>query len=311
MKVLRSLSHARLVLVVLVLTAGTIISTSLWRVAALRPGEKTVAPENRKETLKERLRNGVGSEVRFAAPNASRESVDASVRTVADFIYRRSNMAMSAVTKERLAETEWEVLNGRRRRISVDELPDVFTEIATQSLATLTDKEISRTVGTFSTPQGEVSPRMRGAWGLATEDELSAELRTGREESRRRSPAFMAELNAQVKQSVEEKTSALVELAPEQFGELAERGVTPLQALLIGYSIAANDPLDGSDEDLAAQIKEQRIGDRQTRPKDKAFRGRAKPYGINGELQASPLNLAFSQAGVDILLSHVEKGGGR
>src|SRR2546427_614855 len=88
------------------------------------------------------LRAGVGSEVRLASAGARSEDVRASLDSVAEFIRYRSGLEMNDEVKGRLARMEERVLNGKGRRVSADELGDLFTTILVERLHNCTDAEI-------------------------------------------------------------------------------------------------------------------------------------------------------------------------
>jgi len=237
---------------------------------------------------------------------------------------------MSDETKERLVRAEQDVLNGSSNRISLEDLANMFTDIATERLASMTDQQIEQTAKSFAAPEGEVSPRAKGSWGLMTPDDLTRQLQQGREESSNNDSQLREWLHAQIVETAKERVAALSEAVPEQFGNVLSDGVTPLQAVLIGYSIVADDPLTGSQSDLAQQMRQQRMTDRRVRSEktesvvsparlqgtreysegqtNSSQRIPARGYGINGELQALPVDLVFNRAGVAELLDRLEGG---
>ena len=90
------------------------------------------------------LRAGVGNEVRLASAGARSEDVRASLDSVAEFIRYRSGLEMNDEVKGRLARMEERVLNGEGRRVSADELGELFTTILVERLHNCTDAEIDQ-----------------------------------------------------------------------------------------------------------------------------------------------------------------------
>lgn len=258
-----------------------------------------------------RLRRGVGSEVHQAVGGNSPAQVEASIASMAGFIYGRSNMNMSDETKKKLAKAEQSVLEGKTTRLSVAELSDIVTGVITDRLAALRDDEIEQAADTFrATPEGIVSPRYTGKWGFLHRDELVAQLKAGREQSKRKRTEMRKQFRPVVVDEINERISYLSEAMPEQFGRMNTDGVTPLQSILIFYSIAADDPLSDSQAEIASQVtlyKQHRTyikGERVKRPHDYD-----KAFGVNGVMYASPIHLLFNHDATDTLVNRFEKGG--
>jgi hypothetical protein len=90
------------------------------------------------------VRAGVGSEVRLASKGARSEDVRVSLDSVAEFIRYRSGLELNDEVKGRLARMEERVLNGEGRRVSADELGELFTTILVERLHNCTDAEIEQ-----------------------------------------------------------------------------------------------------------------------------------------------------------------------
>lgn len=338
MKLPKPSRKVRVSAVALFLVCAGLTGVGIWRVSAYREDGQSFQGRSQ-ESLKGSsqvdsrtlIRRGVGSEVNLAAANATSAEVELSVNSVDRFISSRSNLKMSDETKERLMRVEQAVLNGAGNRINLEDLSDVFTEIVTNRLATMTDEQIEQTANSFATPEGEISPRAKGSWGLLTSDSITKQLQQGREESLSKNSKLREMLHTQITDMIRERVATLSEAVPEQFGNIANDGVTPLQAVLIGYSMVADDPLTGSQSDMAQQMRQQRMTDRRMRSEKREGvvsqiqlratsrdesglqtnslpKGPARAYGIDGELQALPVNLVFNRAGIAGLLDRLEGG---
>jgi hypothetical protein len=111
---------------------------------------------------------------------------------------------------------------------------------------------------------------------------------------------------------VNDRAANLSEAMPEQFGPITAEGVTPVQAVLIAYSVASDDSLADSQNDLARQIAQERTNARLTRAQAKAQRlNSPTPYGPNGFFYAAPVNVLFNRATVQRLLNPAEGGKGK
>lgn len=303
------LQRRKVFLVTLVCACGTLAGAGIWQTTAneqkkqREPAQLTELEQ--KQDTQRRARKGVGDKVHFAS---EKESVDKAVESVAAFINERSGMAMSEDTKKKVAKLEQAALKGKEHRISVEQLTDVLTEVATERLALLNDQDIERAVNIYkTTSDGEVSTRDIGKWGYLPKEELVFHLKASRDQSKRGAFAMRSALRPDIEAEVNERVSYLSESLPEQFGNVQTDGVTPLQVLLLAYSVAADDDLLDSPKELAEEKVRRRIAQKQHKPKDKAQRREStKPFGVNGFLYSSPADLMFNKASVDKLLNRME-----
>lgn len=302
LKGLRRRRTAAIALAAAFLLAG---GAAVWHASRLQVEAST---SKEKQQLQERLRRGVGSEVRFASAAADPRQIDEAVRSADEFIFWRSGLRMSDETKKRLAKAESDVLKGKARPITLGELTDSLTTAVVDRLATMTDEEIEHAADVSSDVNGEIRSRADGRWGVLTRKELIEQARAGREWSQRGDAALRAGLRSMIEEEVGDRAGKLGAALPEQFGRAAERGVTPTQALLIAYSVAADDPLADSRGDIEQAVVQQRMDARMTREQKKA-QGKVsgRPYGPRGSVHPSAAPLFF-KAGVDKLLSLGEGG---
>ncbi len=277
---------------------------AVWQASKL-PAE---ASSEDKQELHKRLRKGVGSEVRFASAAANPQQIDEAVRSTDEFIYRRSGLRMSDETKKRLAKVESDVLKGKAKLISLDELTDNLTTAVVDRLATLTDEEIQQAAHASADEHGDIRSRADGKWGVLTRKELIEQAKSGREWSRRGDTGVRAGLRTMIEEEVSDRAVKLGAALPEQFGQANMQGVTPTQALLIAYSVAADDPLTDSRGDIEQMIVQKRMDARITREQKKAQKNvSSRPYGPRGFEHPSATSLFF-KAGVDKLLNRSEGG---
>jgi hypothetical protein len=277
---------------------------AVWQASRL-PSE---ASAEDKHNAQERLRKGVGSEVRFASAAADPQQIDEAVRSTDEFIYWRSGLRMSDETKKRLAKAESDVLKGKTKHITLGELTDTLTTAVVDRLATLTDEEIQLAADASTNEQGEIPSRAGGKWGEVTKQSLIRQAKSGREWSRQGDTALPAGLRPMIEDEVNTRAVKLGAALPEQFGQASAQGVTPTQAFLIAYSVATDDPLTDSRSDISQMIVQKRMDARQTREQKKAQKNvSARPYGRNGLFHPSPAHL-FLKPGLEKLLNRSEGG---
>lgn len=296
----RRYSLAIALLVAFVLVSGA----AVWHASKL-PAE---ASAEDKRQVNERLHKGVGSEVRFASAASNDAQIDEAVGSTDAFIHWRSGLRMSDDTKKRLAKAENDVLKGKSGRIALGELTDTLTTAVVERLATLTDEEIQEVADASSDEHGAIRSRADGKWGVLSKKELVRQAKSGREWSKRGDSALRASLRPMIEEEVIGRALALRTALPEQFGQAGEQGVTPTQALLIAYSVAADDPLTDSRSDISQMIVQKRMDARMTREQKKAQQDvSGRPYGRRGLLHPSGAHIFF-KAGVDKLLNRSEGG---
>lgn len=304
MRSVKGLPRKRLMAIALLAACAAVGGGAAWHASKL-PAE---ASSKEQRQSQERLHKGVGSEVQFASA-AEPEQTDKAVASAADFIYWRSGLRMSDETRKKLVEAETNVLKGEAEPITLDELTDNITEAVVERLTTLTDEEIEQAVDASTNEQGEIGSRGDGKWGDLSRQSLIRQVQSGREWSRRGDSASRAALHLIIEEEVNGRAVTLGAALPEAFGQASVRGVTPTQALLIAYSLAADDPLTHSRSDIEQMIVQKRIDTRQTREARKAQADvSGRPYGPRGLIQPTASYLFF-KGGVEKLLNRSEGGG--
>lgn len=321
MKLVKSLQRRRLTTIALVVACCMAGGVAVWQASKLRAQASAVAPGQKasklqpqassedKQRLQNRLRRGVGSEVRFASAVAKPAEIEAAVESTAEFIYRRSGLRMSDETKKKLVRAESDVLKGKARHITLEELTDNFTAAVAERLPTLTDEEIWQATEVSSDALGQISSRADGKWGVLTKKELTQQARSGREWGQRGDFALRSTLRSMIVDELNDRVSTLVTALPEQFGQADTQGVTPAQALLLAYSVAADDPLTDSQSDIEQLTLQLRMDSGQTREQKRAQKKvTGRPYGPRGLFHPSAPHLFINEAGVGRLLTLTEGG---
>lgn len=293
--------------VALAALAGTLV----WRSSA---DQQTRAERSRQQLLA-RVRDGVGSEVHFASSPG--DNVHASVNAVAQFIHKRSRVQLDGATKNRLAGLEAETLAGARRRISLSELGEAMTATALARLASLSDAEIARldqSLRGFDHPKlpagfkrGRGLSLRVGHVNMMSSDEFTGQVKALR--SQMGTPVgqvFAASARRVVDEEVGKKVSLFAEAVPQQFGGAGGAGgLTPLQALLVAYSVASEDHLTDSEANLNKRMAATRDGIVRIINEDYPAPDGHTAYGVNGYLRSSPLDIVFDAPTVNALLDRI------
>jgi hypothetical protein len=202
---------------------------------------------------------------------------------------------MSEETKERLVGLEQDTL-GKGRRINAEELTEAITDTLAERIAALTDRDISFAAHTLHKDGDLMALRADGKFA-ATAREFKAMAEDFRDQCRNGDKEAREGLRLVVSDEVDDRLTLFSEATPDKFGGAKEKGVTPLQALLVTYSIISDDRLEGSQADLekAATGLAKRTG--------------RKAFGVNGFRFSTPVNLVFNRETTARLLDRLEKGG--
>lgn len=274
-----------------------------------------------KKVFYQRLHDGVGREVTFTRPGDGADNVRASVNSLTRFIYARSGVRLSAQTKERLADMEARTLAGECRLLTTDELSDAVGSAAVERIATLTDEELNyaaECLRGFDAPdlpesvrRGHAKVRLRASRpGELTPGQLVEQAKAIRDAVGASRGLFLGAARNAAAAELKGRRVYLGEALPEQFGT-PDAGLTPLQAVLLSYSVASDDALTDSESGLRTRMREvqEHLTRRTGQPYPSPDGHRA--YGPNGYLFSTPLDLAFDDRAVGLLLDRIAERGAR
>jgi len=216
---------------------------------------------------------------------------------------------MSDDTRKALEIAEKETLTGQRSRIKIDDLTNSFTDIATTRLGALTDSEVESAAKRFrATSDGQISTRMSGKWGWLTREEFAGQLKEARGRKQRGDSTVDGAVRPFVEEEINDRIANLSTAMPDKFRDVKNNGITPIEAVLIAYSVAADDNLADSHDDLAERIVQDRSRLRLTRTEARQEgRDGRNAFGLNGFFHSSPVSLVFNKTTLKELLS--PKGG--
>jgi len=267
------------------ITCVVLTSLGIWRVGALtgfRPSANNLLAQD----MDQQIQRGIGSQVRFASRGSSVAEVRASVQSAGNFIYARSGFRMSPETENRIVALEKQTLDGERRPIKVSALVDTTTAIALDHIATLSDQEIDDVVKNH---HGS-SPR------------TTTELKAARDRQRNGDLSVQYMVLQAVQQKIDDRLSVLGRAMPEQFGRATTEGVTPMQGLLLVYSIASDDLMAGSVADLRVKAAREQAADRSQQQS-------IRPYGPKGYFASTRMDLILTRENSRKFLDRIEKEG--
>lgn len=293
--------RTQIIATVSVLICFSLVTIALWRSAA---SQKYSVSNTQTISADAKLREGVGTEIKLASGNVSLDQARSSVESVSNFIHGRSGLAMGEDTKARLSGIEQQALKDIVKRVSVEKFINVLTDTLCERISNLTDSEINFAATTFNRNGGFLL-RADGRLVMIP-GEFDIQAKALREQCQQNDKVIRESIKDTLQTEVNSRIKLLEAGAPEQFSEVAKTGLTPLQAILVTYSVVADDLLDYSQAELREAVRNPaNIRD--------GLHGKipmgGKAYGPNGRLYASPVNLVFNKATVSSLLDRLEKGG--
>lgn len=257
--------------------------------------------------VKDQMRRGLGRQVRFASPGDSPERVSESVWQVDKFIYERSGLKMSRETRERLIAMESRALKGEGHRIGIEEFTDALTETAVERMSKLTDQEIEESRKTFLADGQVIHTRASGG-SLLEPERFVEQAKALRDEAQGNDKPLPDAARNLIAAEMKSRAALLGETLPQDFGRASTEGLTPLQAVVVTYSVASDDQLNGSPGELQEAVS--RINQEKGRGTVKGL-ATERAYGVNGRVFATPVNLLFNPKTFNSFLDRIEKGGAK
>lgn len=312
--------RARFFLLLIGMLGITAAAITTWKSSALQADKEAEG----KRQYHARIREGVGREVQFASPGDAPGLVHSSVNSVDNFIFKRSGVKLSGHTKKRIAEMELRTLNGEAKRLTMSELNDVLTATAFERLGKLTDEEILHlddTLRGFKAPDlpKRYTRRMihlPGRAMLISTDKVVDQLRAMRGQTNTPlGEVLKAATYREVQTNVRRQIRDLSEAVPEKFvgvwdatnDRAGATGITPLQAVLIAYSVAGSDLLIDSEAGLLKEMKSLQAGLTRIHGEKYPSPNGHLAYGVNGYLTSTPLDLVFDEQTISRMLDHIQE----
>jgi hypothetical protein len=250
------------------------------------------------------------AQVEFPSTRSSEGEIKRSVESIDKFLYSRSNIRLSETVKTRLVDAERQVVLGANSRLTSEQLIDVLTEVALKRLQSLTEDDLRSAKATY-----EKSYVVDGSYAGFTWKQIKLSpadfeknLRRLSERSKSNSRELRSTLQKLVagnspESGVNGQIQLYARVLPEQFGAVMQAGISPTQALLIAYAIASDDPIHiprTAIEDEMALAHKNIGGQRYPEPNGNC------PFGTNGYLFATPLDLIFNDQTIGSMLDVIQ-----
>lgn len=271
-----------------------------------------------------RLRDGL-SEMEFTTLNNSPKNARASVESLARFLRKRSGITLEQDIKTKIAATEERVASGNLRRISANQLDVILAQVVQERLAALSDQEMNYAIETlrgFNSPdlpddysrgRSRIRPRASMLGPKVTENFVT-QMKSLRNQASANESSLKFLLGSFMKTEVEVRAKLLSEALPSQFTQdgtwSGPNGVklTPVQAILIAYSVVSDDYLldsEANQQKLMKSLHEAGVKKAGHFPDPTG----KFAYGVNGYVYSSPVDLFFNDQIVGRILQLIEERG--
>ncbi len=262
------------------------------------------------QTIKDAL-----AEIKLPTTNNVAE-INAVAENLADFIEYRSGVRLSQANKDLLRELEGKSWN-QSKKINQGNLTRILADAAIDRIENAADADLeyaAKTLGGFDAPDlpnnkrygKHLILRASGA-GYIEKDDFVEQSKVLRDTIKTNKIAQSFVIGA-ISREVEQRIDLLVKASPKEFGD-SRSGLTPAQAILIAYSVTADDVPARNKKDL--QITMEAI--------QKAFsrNGENYPipnghhaYGDNGYIFSTPASLLLDDATLGKILNGIREKGG-
>lgn len=245
-------------------------------------------------------------------PGAKREEVRQSVDAVASFIESRSGFQLSQAAKDELVNREIQFANGGSG-VPVSEIAPTLANRFVSRLQTLTDEEMQQGSESMAGIQysDDSKPVLRivligGQFNTkSTPDQFAKLAKSVRDE-----PSFQNGVRVGIRQQIDRILDDQIPALEEAFGSSFvyriedKKFVSPLRFTLLTYSLASFDYLiyetDFLRRSMESRYRLMRVSF-PSYPPPQSF----KPFGVNGYIAGSPLNLFLDGTAIPEILASV------
>jgi hypothetical protein len=273
-----------------------------WRLA--KPGKDVMA-----DFLLD-LRGGLNRAGTYLQPGAPPVEIKEAVRSTAEFIRRRSGVALGETQVERLASMESDFLDGKRRGITIDTLAFVVTGTLFERINSLTDEEIEQAAHSFRVASIHDSPdvialRMNQTpSGSMRVEDFIIQAKAFRDSSTDLARLQRTLAEKIIRDEIEWRMNLFARSYPERWAKEAHSGVSPVKALVVAYSAISGDTCF-SDAALRGTMHALEDAMRKNSKKEIAVE-RKTAFGPRGFIYSTPLDLLMNDSATNRFLDRLD-----
>jgi hypothetical protein len=267
------------------------------------------------EAYKQEIRNAL-AEVNVPTSN-NQGAITIASQNLSNFILYRSGIQISQSNKS-LLETSEQNFWANSKRVNATELAQIITEIANEQIPQLSNAQISNVTESFrgfnasgipaGYAQGRNFTRLRASGrGRMLATSFSTEL-TNLRDGGIESGVAQTMISLAVSAEVDTKVKTIAEAQTNFFGS-TNYDMTPIQALLVTYSVVTDDQLLHDQSTLQQKMQSLHQGLQQVTGQSFPSPQGHKAYGDNGYVFSSPASLVLSDANVTRLINLIQERG--
>lgn len=282
-----------------------IVGVLTWKI----PTSGTTNEEQHKQQIRDAL-----AEINLAQTDDP-VAINIASDNLANFMYYRAGVLLSQTNKNALRGGE-QMARSQAKRISKEDLSQILTEIAIDKLKNLTDTQLASATETlrgFDAPDLPASFRLSRDWvslrasgaGTMTPTEFTNQVNSIRG-ANANTKIVSSLLASSIALEISKTIDVIRDVSPEFFGN-TKSDMTPMQAVLVSYTIAADDALTGNQTQLNQRMQNiyQTITQINGQPYANLQGHRA--YGPNGYIYSSPIDLLMDDATVNTLITKIQE----
>jgi hypothetical protein len=298
---------------VLAVSGGGMLGIGMFRSSTVKNSKWLRA----KNQYLSQLREGL-AEISFVPSGAGKGEVGASVDSAAAFIESRSGIVLTQELRSSIAEMEQQAMSDVSS-FTLSDVKETLTPWLGERLSTLSDDEFDHAIETlrgFNAPDLPGHPVGDRDWvhlrasALIQVDRVIPQARKLREGLAAGDADTQVLVGGFISSEVESKAMNLshglsgISAEGIQAGKHGDLRFTPLQVVLIAYSVVSDDPLTRSQLNLRRAMKQKQASYVSTAdhyPSPESHQA----YGVNGYLHSSPVDLFFGADQVRSLLERM------
>jgi hypothetical protein len=289
----------------------------LWGVAALVAVVRFNAIQG--ETLTEEYKQKVNqalAEISFPT-SLNQNAIDNATENLSSFMYYRSGIQLSQSNKDLLRTTELNFWSNNKR-VDPATLTSILADLVYEQVPQLSNTQITEITegfrgfnapglpASFQENRNFVTLRASGRGQMSTSGfstELTA-LRDGGIGTKTAQTMVYVAVDAEVNR----KTKMILDASPNFFGGVEMR-MTPLQAVLVAYSIVTDDQLLYNQSELQQRMQNMQTGIQQAIGQSYPSPSGYRAYGGNGYIFSSPAQTILTDARITRLLTSIQERG--
>lgn len=269
------------------------------------------------EAFHQKVRNGLAQ--LNVSNSSSFSAVSSQTENLANLIYNRSGVTITQSNKENLRDAE-QLFRQQNKGVTPQQLTQIIADMAVERLQNSTDNEARDLVETlkgFDAPDlperfrntDNVKPRANGN-GYMSATTFAGQLNNIRNISQQNDPQAVSNVRTSIYyyalRLVNQRVEMIASADVQNFGNLRNK-IKPADALLITYSVVADDLIAGSQNELVEKMQNLQLAASQAvkspYPKPQNY----KAYGTNGYLYSSPVGLVLNESTVNRLLNLIKE----